>query len=354
MQHWSLDVQHQFGRNTVVTAGYYGSKGTNLIGIVDINNLRPGFALTQTCAVGTSTTPTAPCQATDATTHLPVSFTSGASELILDQIRPYRGWRGIAMISPRFNSDYHSLQVSGTHRFSGASQVSLAYTWSKNLTDNQTDRSSAPMNSYDIAAEYGRAALDRRHILTINWVYELPFYRDQHGFAGKILGGWQVSGIATYQTGLPFTPTYSGFDPAGLGFLNASSPAGGRPFVLSGDANAGNQTFEEWFNYTAFQNATPTSFPAIVGNAGRGIIQGPPTKRLDLTLTKNIRFTESMRLQLRGEAFNIFNTTNFTTLSLAASTPHAISATTGVHSGFGTVTGVRDPRTLQFGIKFLF
>lgn len=352
MQHWSLDVQQQLGKNTILTVGYYGSKGTNLIGVVDLNNLPAGYALTQQCAVGTSTTPTAPCHARDAN-GVPIAFTSAASELILDQIRPYKGWRGIFMVSPRFNSDYHSLQVFAQHRFSGASQVNLAYTWSKNLTDNQTDRSTAPMNTYDIPAEYGRAQLDRRHITTVNYIYELPFFNRQQGFVGKVLGGWQASGIVTYQTGLPFTPTYAGFDPAGLGFLNANSPAGGRPFVLTGDANAGNRTFEEWFNYSAFQSTTPTSALAVPANAGRGVIQGPPTFRVDFTLTKNIRFSETMALQLKGEAFNIMNRTNFTTLSLAASTPHTVNAA-GVHSGFGTVTGTRDPRTMQFGIKFLF
>src|SRR5207237_1295627 len=104
----------------------------------------------------------------------------------------------------------------------------------------------------------------------------------------------------------------------GLGFLNASSPAGGRPYVTCNPNSGGRHTFEEWFNYSCFQSSTPLTAPAVPTNAGRGIIEGPPTKRVDFTLTKNIRFSESMRLQLRGEAFNVFNHTNFTTLSLAA------------------------------------
>lgn len=355
MQHWSLDIQHLFGRNTMLSVGYYGSKGTHLIGVVDLNNLPAGYALTQTCAVGTSTTPTAACQARDAATGMPIPFTSAASELILDQIRPYRGWRGIFMVSPRFNSNYHSLQVFGQHRLKGSSQLNVAYTWSKNLTDNQTDRSTAPMNVYDIRSEYGRAQLDRRHIFVGNYIYELPFFQKQNGFVGKTLGGWQLSGIVTLQTGLPFTPTYSAFDPAGLGFLNPNSPAGGRPYVVSGcDPNSGgNRSFIGWFNYSCFQSSTPATAPAIPGSAGRGIINGPPLKRVDFTLTKNIRFGETLNLQLKAEAFNVFNHTNFNTLNLAASTPHAVNAA-GVHTGFGTVATVRDPRTMQLGIKFSF
>jgi hypothetical protein len=342
MQHWSLEWQQQVDNNTTFSIGYFGSKGTHLIGISDINNLRPGFALTQLCATGASTTPTVACQQKDAATQAPIPFTAAA--LILDQIRPFRGWRGIAMIQPRFNSNYHSMQIAATHRFTGSSQAQLAYTWSKNLTDNQTDRSTAPQNVYDIPSEYGRAQLDRRHILTANYIYELPFWRRQEGVVGKILGGWQSSGIVTYQTGLPFTPTFGAFDPAGLGILNASSPAGGRPFQY-GDPNTGApNTQQQFFNTSAFQTTTFGLFPAIVGSAGRGVIEGPRTFRIDFSMMKNFRFSERMSLQLRGEAFNVLNMTNFTTLALAASTP----------STFGTVTATRDPRTLQFGVKFYF
>ncbi|PYS86246.1 MAG: hypothetical protein DMF62_16490, partial [Acidobacteria bacterium] len=124
MQHWSLDVQQLFGKNTFVQVGYYGSKGTHLIGINDINNLPAGYALTQTCQI--STTTTGPCQARDASGN-PIAFIGNATstttvERLLDQIRPYRGYRSIAMVEPKFNSNYHSLQVQATQRFAGASQ----------------------------------------------------------------------------------------------------------------------------------------------------------------------------------------------------------------------------------------
>ena len=218
MQHWSLDWQQQFGKNTIVDIGYFGSKGTHLIGATELNELPPGFAISRGatgCATGASTTPTVPCQVAG------TAFFSSAATNILDQIRPFRGYRSITIIEPRYNSNYHSLQVSAQHRFSGASQVQLAYTWSKNLTDNQTDRSTAPQNTYDVRSDYGRATLDRRHVLAVNYIYELPFFSEQHGFAGKVLGGWQASGIVVYNTGLPFTVTTSGFDPSGLGLIPA-------------------------------------------------------------------------------------------------------------------------------------
>ena len=80
------------------------------------------------------------------------------------------------------------------------------------------------MNTYDTTIEYGRAQLDRRHITTVNYIYELPWYDRQHDFVGNILGGWQVSGIVTYQTGLPFTPTFAGLEPEGPDSLTPIRP----------------------------------------------------------------------------------------------------------------------------------
>jgi hypothetical protein len=342
MQQWSLDVQQQFGNDTLFTAGYFGSKGTHLIGAYEINELPPGFAISRGptgCAVGASTTPTAPCQIAG------TGFFSGAATNILDQLRPYRGYRGINMITPQFNSNYHSLQVSGQRRFTGASQVNLAYTWSKNLTDSPNDRTNAPQNSFDIRSEYQRATLDRRHVLSVNYIYELPFYRSQQGFTGKLLGGWQASGIMVYNSGLPFSAVTSGFDASGLGNVPVLQ-AGNRPNVLC-DPNANApHTAQQFFNTGCFQlnpAATATNIINAPGNAGRGTINGPSTKRVDFTMTKNIRFGESMQLQLRGEAFNIFNTTNFRTIIVN------VTAT-----NYGQVTAVRDPRTIQLGAKLSF
>ena len=340
MQHWSLDLQHQFGKDgkTVMTAGYFGSKGTHLIGTYELNEVAPGKALTSLCATGASTTPTIPCQ------NPGMAFTATANSAILDQIRPFRGYRSIAIITPQFNSNYHSLQISGQRRFTGTSQIGLAYTLSRNLTDNQTDRSTAPQNSYNIKGDYGRATLDRRHVLTLSYIYELPFYRGQHDFAGKLLGGWQVSGLALYRSGIPFTPATSSFDAGGLGLVPALV-AGARPNVVC-NPNGGPHTLQQYFFTVCFTpnpTVTTTGVANVIGNAGRGVIDGPTTTRFDFTLSKNIRFGETMRVQLRAEAFNILNHTNFQTIIV-----NVTSAT------YGNVTVVRDPRTIQLGAKFIF
>ncbi|HKO60266.1 MAG TPA: carboxypeptidase regulatory-like domain-containing protein [Pyrinomonadaceae bacterium] len=344
MQHWSLDVQHQLTSNTVFTLGYYGSKGTHLIGVVEINELAPNQALTSQCAPGSNTF------ATPGVTLVPclvpgTAFFSTAATNLVDQIRPFRGYRSITMLQPRFNSNYHSMQFFGQHRFASVNQVNVAYTWSKNLTDSQNDRSNAPQNTADIQSEYSRATLDRRHVFSANYIYEIPFFTKGEGFSGKVLGGWQASGIVTMQSGLPFTATTSTFDAAGLGFIPAAI-AGARPNLLCDPNVGGAGTLQQYFNTACFAPnpaTTATNIPNVPGTAGRGVINGPPTYRVDFTMTKIFRFGEVTRLQLRGEAFNVFNHTNFRTLSVNRTA-----------ANFGAVTAVRDPRTIQLGLKFIF
>jgi hypothetical protein len=158
----------------------------------------------------------------------------------------------------------------------------------------------------------------------------------------------------TYNTGLPFTVTTSSLDPSGVGLLGASA-SGARPNVLCNPNEEATNTQTQFFNTGCFQtNPATQAFTTpidqvvrlsnAVGSAGRGDVEGPRTFRVDFTMMKNIRFTESMRLQLRGEIFNITNTTNFRSLDL-----NVTSAT------FGSVLApTRDPRVVQLAAKFYF
>lgn len=360
MQHWSLDVQHQLTSKTKFTFGYYGSKGTHLIGVTELNSIAPGVALASTC--NNAYNQLVPCQtpgyvfrnAGSNTVIVPnnpnrnqVNAAQQSTDLlILDQIRPYRGYRSIAIIQPRYNSNYHSLQVSGEHRFSGASSVNMAYTFSRNLTDAQNDRSAAPQNTYDTKSEYSRAPLDRRHILTMNYVYELPFFSEQKGFTGLLLGGWQASGIFTYNTGVGFTAVTSNYDPAGSGIINANPTA--RPNLLCDPNQNAPHTFVNWVNINCFQlnpgNLQATNVPNVFGSSPRNNIFGPSTTRVDFTMAKNFRFSDRFKLQLRAEVFNILNKTNFRSFV-------SLNVTS---TSFGRIGGVRDPRTMQFAAKINF
>jgi hypothetical protein len=361
MQHWSLDVQHQLTSKTMFTVGYYGSKGTHLIGLTELNEVPPGVALNSFCAPGTTFVGQNPaptlvrCQpagyafrnsATVTGNPNVVGSTTFSDLLILDQLRPFKGFRSIAMVQPRYNSNYHGLQVSAQQRFAENSEVQLAYTWSKNLTDSPNDRTTSPQNSYDIRAEYQRATLDRRHVFNLNYIYQLPFFLKRNDLVGKVLGGWQASGIITINTGVPFSAVTSNLDFAGLGLINANPAA--RPNLLC-DPNENAPHGVQWVTTQCFQANPPntgagsTGLSNTPGTAPRGIIDGPPTQRVDFTMSKTFRFTETFNAQLRAEMFNVFNHTNFRNIG-----------TNITAANFGTVIAVRDPRTMQFGIKLNF
>ena len=321
IQQYSLDVQREIKKDFIVDVGYFGTKGTHLLGIVDLNLLKPGAAI----QAGLQTAGTA--------------VTSGAATNKLNAIRPYLGYVAINSIQNAFGSNYNSLQASAEKRFSAGSLIKFAYTWSHNLTDSQSDRSNSPQNLYDIRSEYGPASFDRRHIFTVDYVYELPFFKGEKGFKGAALTGWQISGITQYASGVPSTVATSGTDPAGIGFLGTSA-SGGRPDQV-GDPNSGPHTLLAWFNTAAFA-ATPASVNKP-GTAGRGSILGPGFGRWDVAFGKTFRITERISTQFRAEMFNVFNHTNFLGLS-----------TNITSSTFGQVTTTRDPRIIQFGLKLYF
>lgn len=323
-QQWNATVQRQITSRFLLDVGYSGTKGTHLLGVIDINEVYPGLAYSSGL-VSPSTV-----------------FTTSSNELVLNNLRPYKGYNSINTYQTWFDSNYHSLQARGSYRLGGTSQLNFAYTWARNMTDNWSDRSNAAQNSYNFhGGEYGRAAYDRRQVFNTNLVYTLPFFRSQKGLLGKALGGWQESTIFYAMTGLPLTPTTSGLDPAGLGFIGSSS-AGGRPDMICDPNQGGARTRYQWFNTACFAQV-----PAGVirpGNAGRGVIGGPGFTKFDISLSKNIVFRERYRLQIRGEATNAFNHTNPNGVAVAQTTP----------STFGTVTSFRDPRILQLAGKFYF
>jgi hypothetical protein len=320
VQQWSFDIQRELHRDFLLDVGYYGAKGTHLPGIVDLDEVPPGAAVAAgIIAAGQQ-------------------VNSSALTARLNAVRPFRGFAAVNTIENWFNSNYNSLQVSAEKRFKGDSRVRLSYTWSRSLTDNQTDRNTAIQDLYHRALDYGPSQQDRRHILSIDYVYDLPFFQDGKGFAGRTLGGWQLSGITSVASGSPLTPTTSGVDPAALGFLGTSA-AGGRPDFVGTSGLPLVSGALTWFFPQEFQLV-----PAGVtrpGDATRGNIIGPGYQKWDVTLAKTFRFRENVSLQFRAEAYNVFNHTNFSGVGTSFGT-----------ATFGQITSTRDPRLIQFALKF--
>jgi len=359
-QQWSLDVQRQIATTWLVDIGYYGSNGIHLPGFEDLNQAPVASYVNCTAAT--------PCFAGPGSTN-PVSFAtttqcpaacinSTANSNKLAVLRPYTGYGPGLFFVDLFTSNYNALQAEVQKRFSGNSQFTVAYTWSHGLTTDPTDRSTGganlPQVTGDFRNNYGPTIADRRHVVTANFVYELPWMKTQQGVVGHIVGGWQISGIQTFQTGLPLTAvlgngTCTGLgsssaciDPTGSGCLLGASPLGCRPNQIGDPNSNAPHLFTGWFNATAFANPDPTQ--TTVSTERPGAIRGPGFWRTDLSLFKNLKFSERFTGQLRWETFNTFNHTN----------PICCGSLTATNSLFNKVTTTRDPRIMQLGMKLNF
>jgi hypothetical protein len=367
VQQYSLDLQQQLTPKLFFDVGYFGDHGTHLLGALEINQPVPGswmgvvnpLTASSSCHVPGSTAP---------------AFMSSTCDRVLNQIKPYLGYFAIDALRNIFSSNYNSLQAKVTKRFYGSSFIDANFTWSRDLTNAQADYSGFIQNIYNIDGDYGRAAVDRKLLLNMDAVLEEPFFRDQRGIKGRLLGGWEISGIFSAQSGLPLTVSASGgslvqynlpggaasvynnqvnggyeTDNAGLSVLGNTN-AGLRPNQI-GDPNVGHgvkihsKNFESsaspWFYTGAFAAPDPSS--PIPGTAHRGTINGPGFGRVDLGVHRNFRIWERVNFQFRAEALNATNHTNVQSVST--------SATSGL---FGQVTGYRDARIMQFAGKFTF
>jgi hypothetical protein len=205
------------------------------------------------------------------------------------------------------------------------------YTFSKNL-DNVT---ATPYDSYHLDLVRGPADLDRRHLMTLNFIYELPLLKGRKTLGGNLLGGWQISGVAFCRSGVPLS-IVDATDTAGVGPGSGSQPWN----TIGNTAVAGDRGLGTlWFNRDAFGRPDLGTF----GNAGMGILRGPGFQNLDLALFKNFRILERLNAQFRLETFN---TVNHPVLDNPNISPRSGS--------FGLITSKSNERNMQLGLKLLF
>ncbi|HVW09126.1 MAG TPA: hypothetical protein VHC90_11125, partial [Bryobacteraceae bacterium] len=325
MQDWTFSLQRQLPLGVVLEATYSGSKGTHLIGIVDIDQAYPGAALAAGLhAAGTNTI-----------------FTT-TDDPRINAVRPYLGYNAINAIESAFDSNYHSLQTNVRRQFRSAGEVSFAFTWSKYLTDSGSDSGNAPQNSYNWhEGEYGPSPLDRKFVVSADYVYTIPAFSKSRGPVAYVLKDWQLNGILSFYTGEPFTVTTSSVDPAGLGLLGNSAASSRPDMICDPNANAPRNT-AEWFNTSCF---VPTPQGAVrPGNAGRGVVRGPGFANWDFALVKSLPVREKYQFELRGEALNILNHAD----------PNGFGSTNNTSTLFGQITTFREPRRIQLALKFVF
>jgi len=312
-QQWNIGLQRQVYRRGAIDVSYVGSRGDNLLRPIDVNFPNPADVV----AVGAAA---------------------------VNTVRPYFGYGGITIIDTTAKSRYWGFLSSFRHDAGRAGTLSLAYTWSQNQTDATNDRDAVdvPQDPRNLAAEYADARSDRRHIFNANYVYELPFYRDSDNeFLKAALGGWQVSGITTFQSGAPV--------PRILTAGTTNFTRGNRANVI-GDAKAGEMDFPYWFDPAAYGVPAQGTY----GDSPRAPIRLPGRNQTDLALSKNF-YPWSKRVQFRVDAINAFNHTQFSSVNADCSgAPVAAANCAFSGSTVGQITGTRAPREFQFSLKLFW
>lgn len=302
MEQWNLQIQREVVNNILFSVAYVGAAGRHLINYYNMNNQ--------------------------------LFNTPGGT-------RFFPGLGSVTVKEARGSSTYHSLQSEVTRRFSRGLQFTASYTFSKTIDDGggAFGTLTGPQDFMNIALDRGLADQDVRHRFVMSGVYELPFGRgrrfggDMHRAVDTVIGGWQLNGILTLQSGLPFT-------------LSTPGSPGGRPDVV-GDLTTHPGNTQRYFNTSAVARV-PLNADGVMlhpGTLGRNTLIGPGVKTLDLSLFKSFALTERLKFEFRAEAFNIAN-------HPVLNNPNADIAS----DNFGVINGTQlsSERQLQFAARLFF
>jgi hypothetical protein len=315
VQQYHFDIQREVARNTLVTLAFVGSKGTHLSQQLDRNQIHSTPASQNPFPRGQIITGdicnnTALPDGTMINGQALVNLNVACGNTNPDLFRPYQGYDSIYGVIGGANSDYNALEVSG-RRNAGGLQLTVAYTYSHSI-DNSSDRyDSSFVNSYDLSSYRASSNFDQRHIFTISYIYDLPIFQHATGLKRSLLGGWQVSGITTAQSGEPFSIVNGGtYDNAGVGNNVSSS---GSFADLVGNPHGPRPQFNQakvsvpygplLYNPGAYSQPTGLTF----GDSGRNSLIGPGRLNFDMGLFKRFKIRESLAIEFRAEAFNVFN-----------------------------------------------
>jgi hypothetical protein len=301
VQEWNVAIQRQLGRSTSLDVAYVGNKGTKLETNIPFNRpLLPGPG-------------------------------------DVDSRRPFPNLSEGFEVADIANSIYHSLQVKLERQYSSGLSLIASYTLAKSIDDSSSDYGIGYEDEYDLRLERAVSNFDVRNRLSVGYIYDLPLGKGKsltptNPILQRVVSGWEVSGIVTLQSGMPFTIN-SGRDVA-----NTGSGSQRPDRIASGELS--NPTINEWFDTSAFVLNAPYTW----GNSGRNILYTDGLKTWDASLLRNFAIREGMRLQLRGEFFNVLNHPDFGT-----------PVTNLSSSNFGMVFGTSNaPRIGQVALKFIF
>lgn len=298
---WNLSLERQFGKDWVGRAAVIGNKGTHMFAAAE-----NGREIN------------------------PAIYSPGATVGNTQARRPYQSFGPIGSYESGNNTNYHSLQLNLEKRFSRGYTILASYTFSRKFDDYGWT------TPYDRRFDYGLSKEDVPHNWKFSNVWQIP-NTPFKGFAGKIINGWLLNNIVTYQSGFPFSIT-SGRDNSfsGIG-RDRADYIGGNAMLDTGRPHG--ELVAQYFNTAVFvPNAIGT-----FGNSGKGIIRGPKYFNVDFGATKRTQVIERVALEFRAEFFNVFNNVMF-------NAPNSNQSS----AQFGRITSALDPRIIQFGLKVQF
>jgi hypothetical protein len=324
---YNLTVEKEIGAN-IVSAGYVGQNGRHLGRVVPNMNLPLPPQGPGGCGATYTISLPDPCQP-------------------YYKIMPQN--TGLQLLETNGISNYSALQLIFQRRYSAGLTVAANYTFSHGLADvggagGPCATCAQVLNNF--ARDYGNSDFMVKHRIAITANYALPFAKGSHGLTSVLAKGWQVNGLYSYSTGLPFTVT-NGRPQSNIG--------GGADRPDAVPQGSFTQSLNEWFDITAFRFQTF----GTAGNEGRNQFFSPPSFRTDASVFKDFHLREAVKLQFRVEAFNISNSPAFAPPTVRASKwtgrgPTAIPTAAG---NFGKITANNafyTPRDIQFALKLLF
>ncbi|HEY6302719.1 MAG TPA: carboxypeptidase regulatory-like domain-containing protein [Terriglobales bacterium] len=441
VQQWHFDVQHEIARGTVATVSYVGSTGVHLTRAYELNQIAPaalqpggnpylpgqvinGGPLAATpivpgtqfdCSWGpgndqpgvnidaygvpmnavtsyNTPVPYTPGVAGGPPTGAAVNLAEACGNVSPNAFRPYPGYGSIGRKDQTGSSNYNALEVTVRHTIGGL-ELNGSYTYSHSIDDSSSANDAGLINTYALNTFRASSNFDQRHTITLAYVYDLPFFKGQHNLAGKLLGGWQWSGITLLQSGTPFSVYNDGNGTIAPGD-NAGAGNGSSQIANLGGLSAGSYPDLVGNPRSGVQNSSQPGYgpllynPAVFvapqgltfGDAGRNILNNPWRTNFDMALLKRFAITESKYFEFRAEAFNVFNHTEFSWLggdggsagsnsgtgnadssitcyggaNNSAGDPSCVAGVGAISPGFLRPNAAHEPRLLQLALKFYF
>jgi Carboxypeptidase regulatory-like domain len=324
---FNFGVEEQISTNTALTVNYVGSQDRHLWGDILYNQALPS-------AMGPNAVPNG----------LPFPFIGG----------------GIQGDVNAFPGNYNALQAKLERRVSAGLAFLASYTYSKCMDEYSGGYDDLPDNTYNLRGDYGVCDYDFPHILSVNYVYQLPFGRGKHFLgntnraADALIGGWNLAGIVSAYSGSPFN-VWINFDNANVGRTANVYPE--RANIIPGcdlKPSGFQQNVQHWYNPACFAVPAPYTF----GNTHRDFLRGPDSWDYDFSAFKDFHFTELKFLEFRGEIFNILNHTNLSPPGGNPIGPYgALGGIVGTYVGtptFMQITSSSAGREVQLSGKFTF